>query len=128
MKNVNLEKDIVNAKENSIETFGVILGWFAAISPLGSAERHVQESQALKTNINEQEDFYQTILVPAINNSYIILNALSRKSKYRDPITGNKLILPSLKGLDFEAVCAMVKKQNLNALYLQKKNFRVALL
>jgi hypothetical protein len=124
MKNVNLEKDIVNAKENSIETFGVILGWFAAIGILGSNERHriagidsfaqdqdnAEDLQPLdiKEHIDEQDDFFQTILVPAINNSYIILDGLSRKSIYKDPITGN----------DIE-IGAMVEKQNLNAFNLQ---------
>ena len=118
MKNINLEKDIVNAKENSIETFGVILGWFAAISIQGSSERNIQEQIGtedmqplnMKDHIDDQDDFYQTILVPAINNSYIILDGLSRKSIYKDPITGN----------DIE-IGAMVKKQNLNAIVMPKK-------
>ena len=40
MQNINFEKDIVNAKENSIETFGVILGWFATIGLHGNNETH----------------------------------------------------------------------------------------
>lgn len=118
MKNINLEKDIVNAKENSIETFGVILGWFAAISLQGASERSIQEQIGaedikllnMKEHLNEQDDFYQTILVPAINNAYINLDALIRKSIYKDPITGN----------NFE-ISAMLKKQYLGAIVMPKK-------
>ena len=126
MQNINFEKDIVNAKENSIETFGVILGWFATIGLQGNQETHTiaevdrvaldpdnaEEMQILDIteHLNELDDFYQTILVPAINNSYIILDGLSRKSIYKDPITGN----------DIE-IGAMVKKQNLNAIVMPKK-------
>ena len=79
MKNVNLEKDIVNAKENSIETFGVILGWIGAISLVSSVDENHQiingspeiGDDKVKELVSELDDFFQTIWVPAINNSYI---------------------------------------------------------
>jgi len=104
MKNVNLEKDIVNAKENSIETFGVILGWIGAISLVSSVDENHQiingspeiGDDKVKELVSELDDFFQTIWVPAINNSYIVLNAIIHISLKPSPEEAHNLYLDSL--------------------------------